>query len=154
MCTYTNVAVDHLVEGLVAKGLHALRVGYNVKVRPSVLRYTLESKIEVHPRKPELDKIQDRIDYTRKRKFDVEEKLQSVEKYSAQETTLKAVLSKVEKDLERHRAIRQAIYNQIVQDLLNKADVVCMMNRCLRAAVYPCHRSARLALLLHRILSA
>ena len=57
MCTYTNVAVDNLVEGLAKVGLKPLRVGSDGKVRASLEQYTLEYQSEMHPLKPEHDKV-------------------------------------------------------------------------------------------------
>ncbi|EKM52366.1 uncharacterized protein PHACADRAFT_186519 [Phanerochaete carnosa HHB-10118-sp] len=73
LCTYTNVAVDNLVEGLVRQTSHVelpgrakpappqlLRVGSPGKVRPSLERYTLEAQVAVHALAPKLEKLSER----------------------------------------------------------------------------------------------
>lgn len=55
VCTYTNVAVDNLVEGFVNAGVKPLRVGYNGNVRSSVIEYSLDSKLSKHPLHPTLE---------------------------------------------------------------------------------------------------
>jgi hypothetical protein len=50
VCTYTNVAVDNLVEGLVRAGLNPLRVGLSGTAASSALApYTLDHKLTLHP---------------------------------------------------------------------------------------------------------
>lgn len=74
LCTYTNVAVDNLVEGLVQqtsyvelpgrarpKPLQPLRIGSAGKVRPSLEPHTLDAKLATHPLAPELEKVRERI---------------------------------------------------------------------------------------------
>jgi hypothetical protein len=61
VCTYTNVAVDHLVEGLSLVGLNPLRVGFAGKVKPSLAPYTLDAQIEVHPLKKDIDFLNGQI---------------------------------------------------------------------------------------------
>ena len=57
MCTYTNVAVDNLVEGLVSAGLKPLRIGSGERVKSSLDVYTLDHKISIHPLKPQIDNL-------------------------------------------------------------------------------------------------
>ena len=45
----SNLAVDNLVERLVAAGLDAVRVGHPARVLPAVLEHTLEEKTRAHP---------------------------------------------------------------------------------------------------------
>jgi hypothetical protein len=52
ICTYTNVAVDHLVEGLAQAGLKPLRFGSVQRVSSALLEHTFEHKIQAHPLSP------------------------------------------------------------------------------------------------------
>ena len=51
------MALDHIVEGLVARGLKPLRVGIGAKVRPALKDYVLESYLEKHPRRCDLERL-------------------------------------------------------------------------------------------------
>lgn len=72
MCTYTNVAVDNLVESLVASGVRPLRVGAAGRVKESLAAHSLEAKIDAHPAKPAIDKLKDEISKLVKRIDDLE----------------------------------------------------------------------------------
>jgi ATP-dependent RNA/DNA helicase IGHMBP2 len=45
----SNLAVDNLVERLVAAGVDAVRVGHPARVLPTVLEHTLEERVSAHP---------------------------------------------------------------------------------------------------------
>ena len=45
----SNLAVDNLVERLVAAGIDALRIGHPARVLPSVVEHTLDQRVEAHP---------------------------------------------------------------------------------------------------------
>ncbi|CAM9522261.1 unnamed protein product [Chrysoparadoxa australica] len=47
---FSNVAADNLLEGALALGLHAVRLGRPASVRPSLWDATLASRIDKHPR--------------------------------------------------------------------------------------------------------
>lgn len=58
VCTYTNVAVDNLLEGFVAGGLSPLRVGSNGDTKDDFEKYTFDYQFMNHPVKfLELDPI-------------------------------------------------------------------------------------------------
>ena len=61
LCTYTNVAVDNLVEGLVKAGVKPLRIGYNGKIRNSLMPHSLEYKMERHPLTVTIKKLTDEL---------------------------------------------------------------------------------------------
>jgi hypothetical protein len=42
ICTFTNVAVDNLVEGLAASGLKPLRIGCEGKVEENLEQWTID----------------------------------------------------------------------------------------------------------------
>lgn len=48
VCTYTNVAVDNLVEGLAKVGVNPLRVGSQGNIRPSLITHSLDYKMQMH----------------------------------------------------------------------------------------------------------
>lgn len=45
----SNLAVDNLVERLVAAGIDALRIGHPARVLPSVVEHTLDQRVAAHP---------------------------------------------------------------------------------------------------------
>lgn len=55
VCTFTNVAVDNLVEGFAAAGVKPVRVAFGSQVKSSLKEHTLDYKMEIHPLKPKLD---------------------------------------------------------------------------------------------------
>ncbi len=62
VCTYTNVAVDNLVEGIAASGLKPLRVSYSGKSNQALEQYTLEWKLLQHPLHAEAEKQSKELD--------------------------------------------------------------------------------------------
>ena len=73
VCTYTNAAVDNLLEGMVGlkdstpkrrkiSPLKPLRVTFGSNVKDSLYRYTLDAQVDQHPRKPVLDEMQKRLE--------------------------------------------------------------------------------------------
>jgi len=48
ICTFTNVAVDNLVEGLAKVGVKPLRVGSQGNIRPSLIPHSLDYKMQMH----------------------------------------------------------------------------------------------------------
>ncbi len=59
LCTYTNVAVDNLVDGLVKAGVKPLRVGYHGTIRSSLIPYSLDYKLQQHPLTATVQKLVD-----------------------------------------------------------------------------------------------
>jgi len=49
VCTFTNVAVDNLLEAFVKAGLKPLRVGFNAFQQQSLKEYSLEAQLLSHP---------------------------------------------------------------------------------------------------------
>lgn len=91
LCTYTNVAVDNLVEGIVRqtsfvdlpgrakpKPLRPLRVGSPGKVRPALEPHTLEAQLAAHPLATEYQALQDRITNLVKRRKDLRIRIKDI----------------------------------------------------------------------------
>ncbi len=53
----SNVAVDNLLEGLLKKGINAIRIGQPVKVREELRNATMAAKMEEHPLSDEIKAI-------------------------------------------------------------------------------------------------
>lgn len=56
----SNVAVDNLLEGLLKRGIGALRLGQPVKVREGLREATMEARMDSHPLKRDLDDVRNR----------------------------------------------------------------------------------------------
>ncbi len=56
----SNVAVDNLLEGLLQRGIAALRLGQPVKVREGLREATMEARMDSHPLKRDLDDVRNR----------------------------------------------------------------------------------------------
>lgn len=127
VCTYTNVAVDNLVEGMAAVGIRPLRVGFNAKVKPALHPHTLDAKIELHPLKPEIDKLQASIHRLQDSMQNVKEKMKQAEPFSAKEATCQQMLNRMGSDLKAKKGRIWARNREMVQDIVSKADVVSVV---------------------------
>ncbi|KDR78403.1 hypothetical protein GALMADRAFT_1319277 [Galerina marginata CBS 339.88] len=136
VCTYTNVAVDNLVEGLAKVGVKPLRVGNNGNVRESLFPHTLDWKLEHHPLHPILAKlvqeeseIGPEIEALWKKSRELEEKIKKSLK--PRKNTLARARNMKEALVSlglRHKAIKRKIYamqQQMLRDTVADADVIC-----------------------------
>lgn len=132
VCTYTNVAVDNLVEGLIASGVKPLRVGSGSNVRSSLLEHTLDHKLEAHPLQPTLARLIKRKEELSARMMDLESRLSEVRRKEFDGTK---GLTKRSENMQRlilnmqngQQALKSKIYamqQQMLRDVILDADVV------------------------------
>lgn len=144
VCTYTNVAVDNLVEGLAASGVKPLRVGYGGKVKKSLYPHTLESKLENHALRPEFElliqegeQLRKKFGALRKKIQELREKADSGDEGGAAAARARAMLERAESEaesegilLERQQNILRsklyALRQEMLHDIVAQADVVCL----------------------------
>lgn len=134
VCTYTNVAVDNLVEGLAATGLTPLRVGFGGKVKASLIQHTLDYKLDIHPLKPKLDKlIQDGDALSEELRSLVNRTQEFKDKHAGKSlnqrehtmlTRMQEALLTMEARANVLRAKKYAIHQEMLRDVLRQADVV------------------------------
>ncbi|EAU87614.2 hypothetical protein CC1G_09711 [Coprinopsis cinerea okayama7 len=147
VCTYTNVAVDNLVEGLAAAGVKPLRVGAVGSVRPSLLQHTLAAKLEAHPL---FSAHQDLVDQEEKIKKELEEmhaKVHSAEtelKDKKEGRASKAMIGRIanmmaaKSALERKEAVVKGKKNTVKQAMLR--EVTSEADVCQHLALIGDHR--------------
>ncbi|KIJ30456.1 hypothetical protein M422DRAFT_61717 [Sphaerobolus stellatus SS14] len=123
VCTYTNVAVDNLVEGLVKRGLKPLRVGYSAKMKKSIEKYTLDAQMDEHALKSEYDDMKKSIDDLRMRIAALQKKIDDVDKNSAYASKMTGIITKMRTDLKRIYSQRWLLRMRMVQDIVHKSDV-------------------------------
>ena len=105
----SNVAVDNLLEGLLARGVRSVRLGQPVKVREKLRQATMDAQMEIHPLRR-----------------DLETQLELNEKLNRRISSMKGK----EKGL-AHRDIKKGwkeirrIENQIRDDILDRTQIVC-----------------------------
>ena len=131
VCTYTNMALDHVVGGLVGRGLKPLRVGIDGKVQPALREYSLEAYLDRHPRRSELERLV-RDETT------LEEKLRTLERNIDEARTqnklgrqanLRTILANVDRQFWIVRAKLYRLRQVMITDVLKQADVVGQHNR-------------------------
>ncbi|KAJ7041270.1 P-loop containing nucleoside triphosphate hydrolase protein [Mycena alexandri] len=143
VCTYTNVAVDNLVEGLAAAGVNPLRVGFGGQVKESLVQYTLAHKLTLHPLAPSLETLNKELEPLSRRIRDIQTKLQEMveDRRKGREkggTSAKAVerrrlmVASMEADLALRQRMRSSLKARIyamememLRDVVSEADVIC-----------------------------
>ncbi|KAJ4481077.1 P-loop containing nucleoside triphosphate hydrolase protein [Lentinula aciculospora] len=135
VCTYTNVAVDNLVEGLAKAGLKPLRAASAGKTKDSLAKWTLEYQFQTHPRYSDWKDLVDRakkieggLKELRRKTQDLARKML---KYglSSRETQIKdnmlKNLARQGRFLDATKRRSYGLEQVIVKDILNNADVIC-----------------------------
>lgn len=129
LCTYTNVAVDNLVEGLVSAGLKPLRVGFAGKVKPSLLQYTLESEMERHSLRPKYEQLRERIKELEKAIKELIGRLKEYKKagnsrFSQRVQAMEEDVLWKEKQMGSLDRRAYGLYMTMLRDVVTQADVV------------------------------
>lgn len=132
VCTYTNVAVDNLVEGFARSGLRPLRIGYG-KVRPSLLEHTLDDQLSKHELKPKLDKASADLERVEKQLKPLSDSIDRIEtagnvKHSPRLENMKRNRQRLENRSAKLKAQEYAIYQTMLADVISQADVVRSLN--------------------------
>ncbi|KAL0952306.1 hypothetical protein HGRIS_006594 [Hohenbuehelia grisea] len=131
VCTFTNVAVDNLVEGLAASGLNPLRVGYGGKVKASLAEYTLDRQIDLHPSKPELDALSQKSKALEEeltsllRRRRTHEMQYSGPRAAEIQRRMRWADSALRNRLHSTRNQMYALYHRILHDIMKQSDVIC-----------------------------
>ena len=126
VCTYTNVAVDNLVEGFVTAGLDPVRIGYG-QIKSTLQEHSFEFKIEQHPLYPKYEVVSENLKELEKdlsrtyaRIFEHQER----GALSPELSRLKSHRDFLHAKLRGFNSIKQAMYQQMQIEVLSSADVV------------------------------
>ncbi|KAL1756437.1 P-loop containing nucleoside triphosphate hydrolase protein [Schizophyllum commune] len=141
ICTYTNVAVDNLVEGLVKAGLKPLRVGFGGKVQSELVEHTMDFKLNQHPARPAIDAAQEERQRIYKEldelRCSMAEDKARMESGAAK--NLKTRIQRKQAAIFAKQRVLQALTSkifrmeqQVLREILDAADVVC--TTCMSAA--------------------
>jgi hypothetical protein len=128
VCTYTNVAVDNLVEGFAATGVKALRVAFGGKVKPSLYEHTLDYKIDHHPLKPEIDKLAEQEQAYENNLKALQKKIFDLDSSGRHQYRLDRMKSDMILKERQHNFVRSKKYQlrqKMLCDIFSAADVVC-----------------------------
>lgn len=124
VCTYTNMALDHIVEGLVGRGLKPLRVGLDAKVRPALKNYVLEAYLDRHPRRNDLERLVRGEMRLQEKAELLKKKFGEASKTSSRVADLRTMLANVDRQLWVVKAKVFRLRQEMITDVLKEVDVV------------------------------
>jgi hypothetical protein len=124
VCTYTNMALDHIVEGLVGRGLKPLRVGLDAKVRPAVKDYVLEAYLNRHPRRNELERLVHEETRLQEKTQLLEKRIGEASDNSSRVANSRSILANVYRQFWIVKAKVFKLRQEMIADVLKEADVV------------------------------
>jgi hypothetical protein len=133
VCTYTNVAVDNLVEGFATAGVKPLRVGYGSKVKASLYEHTLDHKIEIHPLKYQVDRLAREEKILEEQVTDLRSCIHGLRDAVAKnllerQSNMRRTLAWKERCLSACRSKMYRMRQRMLRDILDGSDVVRKMS--------------------------
>jgi hypothetical protein len=124
VCTYTNMALDHIVEGLVGRGLKPLRVGLDAKVRPALKNYVLEAYLDRHPRRNDLERhVREEMRLQEKAQL-LKIEIGDDSNSPGRVANLRRILANVDRQFWVVKAKVFKLRQEMITDVLKEADVV------------------------------
>jgi superfamily I DNA and/or RNA helicase len=112
----SNAAVDLLAEKLGDIGLNVLRIGHPARVTEQALSKTLDARIAAHSNYPELKELRKRMEQVKAKAFKFKRNFGYHEKQERRMLMQESKMLKADADM---------LEFYIVNDLLNKSDVIC-----------------------------
>jgi superfamily I DNA and/or RNA helicase len=112
----SNAAVDLLAEKLGEIGLNVLRIGHPARVTEQALSKTLDARIAAHDNYSELKELRKKMEQVRSKAFKFKRTFGYHEKHERRMLLQESKLLKADADM---------LEFYIVNDLLNKSDVIC-----------------------------
>ncbi|KAF9553856.1 P-loop containing nucleoside triphosphate hydrolase protein [Agrocybe pediades] len=129
VCTYTNVAVDNLVEGFGKAGVKPLRIGQNATSKQSSLQWSLDYKLQEHPLNPKLLKVAEEDEA-------VSAELKTLsKKYEALEIRIRDTAAPRKSTLARAQNMRAAIFKMVAKKKILKKNIYGLQQLMLRDTV-------------------
>jgi hypothetical protein len=117
------MALDHVVEGMVGRGLKPLRVGLGGKVRPSLKDYTLEAYLDRHPQRRELERLVSE-EIKLQEKFRLLEKKIDEARNPNLLATLRAIIANANRQISVVKGRLFKLRQAMITEVLKQADVV------------------------------
>jgi hypothetical protein len=143
VCTYTNVAVDNLCEGLAENSLSPLRVGYGGKVKASLYEHSLHHKLSLHPLKPKLEKLAEDEESLQKSLLTLGDTIRRLSEKGGMSDGLMEKKARIqrrialsEKRLSITKAKMYALNQEMLHDIVGQADVVRFFSLLLSITFY------------------
>ncbi|KAH9993020.1 AAA domain-containing protein [Russula vinacea] len=123
VCTYTNMALDHIVEGLVGRGLKPLRVGLDAKVQPALKEYVLEAYLDRHPRRNDLERLVREETRLQEKSRLLEKNVGEGSNKARRLVSLQTILANVDRQLRVVKAKVFKLRQEMITDVLKQTDV-------------------------------
>jgi ATP-dependent RNA/DNA helicase IGHMBP2 len=116
VCTPSNAAIDLVVEKLSALGLNVIRIGHPARVTEQTLSKTMDARIAAHSNYSELRALRKKLEHLRAAAGKFKRNFGHHERQERRTMKEEVKLLKADADL---------LEFYIINDLLNKADVIC-----------------------------
>ncbi|EJD05026.1 P-loop containing nucleoside triphosphate hydrolase protein [Fomitiporia mediterranea MF3/22] len=140
VCTFTNVAIDNLLEGFANGGLKPLRVGNEGSAKPELQEYMFDEQFDGHPKKAaELDPLIKEYEELDSRIRKLRKDIKALEDEKPTNWIEKRENMKLDMDRKSYRsyilkARARLLRESIFYDICTKADVICTTS--IRSASY------------------
>jgi hypothetical protein len=118
------MALDHIVEGLVARGLKPLRVGLDSKVRPALKDYVLEAYLDRHPRRSDLERlVREEVKLQEKIRL-LERSIEEAKNQPKRLGSVRTIMANVDRQFWVVKAKLFRLRQEMITDVLTQVDVV------------------------------
>ncbi|WP_029522820.1 IGHMBP2 family helicase [Persephonella sp. KM09-Lau-8] len=143
----SNTAVDNIVEGLLRYDVNVVRIGHPARLKKELLSVSLDAKVETHPKYAEIKSIEKKINKLkslqenylkpipqRRRGLSYDEILKyakagkKVRGHKLETLKKMAEWIRLQKDIQKLVNQKKNLEEQIIEDILEEADVVCATN--------------------------